>query len=93
MTEHERDIIITFSDFDTQTRRAKLIGNAGAAEVLYFADERKVMFVQFPELGGITVTSVTSPSAGGEVFGVHSRHMWFGKNAYFSQWAGPCRVR
>lgn len=84
----------TFAALDALKSSAQIIGNAGAAQVIYLDRFPRIQFIEITDAGNIAVTSVFAFSTDQPLPAVHSRHMSFGgKSAVVSQYVGTCTPR
>lgn len=92
--DDSRSLVITFTGLNFDKGTAQLVGNSGADNVVMFASNDKLVFIQVTETKNVSVTSMNMPDTkAGPIFGVHSRHMWIANAGVLSQWAGACKIR
>jgi hypothetical protein len=70
---------------DSGTKKAYLVGNGGASEIVYRANSDRLTFIEETASGNILVTVISS---GGQ--SVHSRHPSMGDKFLASQYYGKC---
>jgi hypothetical protein len=88
-----------YKNIDTQNRSARLVGNAGSADVDVVATTKAITFVELTPAGNYSLTSIFLPyklqDSDSTFLSVHSRHMNFSSSPFPldpmpSQYYGKC---
>jgi hypothetical protein len=89
-----RDASLTFDSIDIEKRTARILGNAGASDVVVIPTPVGLTFFEQTALGGVNVTTVFASGVGAnkQLVGVTSRHLSTFGGPFPSQWHGPCRI-
>lgn len=82
---------VFFDNINAQTGVARLIGNAGATDVLVVAGPRNVVFLEQTAAGNMIMTTVYgAPSDGNWFPAVMSRHITLTSGPFASSYHGRC---
>jgi hypothetical protein len=75
-----------------KTGNARLIGNAGSSDILYFRTAAGITLIETTGMGGVNTTTVfNAQPQGGRFKAVHSRHLEGITGLMLSQYYGLCR--
>lgn len=88
-----KDATVTFDSINIQKRTARIVGNAGASDVVVIPTADGMTFLERTALGSVNVTTVFAEGVGPskQLVGVTSRHISL-SGPFPSQWHGPCRI-
>ena len=82
---------MTFSDFDFENKRARMIGNQSGVDVILFSNKRQIDLLEITDSGNKMLTTLV-PISDDLWMGVHSRHTVI-IDLVPSQYVGECRKR
>ena len=83
--------VIHFDAINTKKGRARLIGNAGAEDVIVWLTAIGLTFVEATPSGNINITTVFANTTGTDYMYVHSRHVVLLSEPLPSQYHGTCK--
>ena len=88
------DATILYDSIDLKTGKARMIANAGAADVIVLASSAGLTFIEETTMGNLFFTTVFADYAKGSLdfIVVTSRHMKFINEPLPSQYHGTCKV-
>lgn len=88
------DAVLQFDSVDTKNRKARLIGNQGASDVIVQLTQRGLTFVEETGSGNLSITTVFPDYAKGtrDFVVVHSRHIDGVGSPSPSQYHCTCKV-
>ena len=88
------DVTIHFDSIDLKSQTARMISNAGSADIVVFPTPSGVTFIEKMLSGNISITTVFTRYKKGETsfIAVTSRHMNLMSNPLPSQYHGTCKV-
>ncbi len=81
---------LVFDSINANKGTARLIGNAGTADVMVAASTGHINFIEMTGSGNMNLTSVYVFKS--EMRAVHSRHVGSAERPMFSQYYGTCRA-
>jgi hypothetical protein len=85
---------LVFDQINSDSNKAKRIGNSGAVDVTVFRGTETVNFLETTASGNLTLTAIyrmENLSSRGFAFAVHTRHFAVGNHFIPSQYWGSCR--
>ena len=86
-----KPMVLTFSDFDFENKRARMIGNQSGVDVILFSNKRQIDLLEITDSGNKMLTTLV-PITDDLWTGVHSRHTVI-IDLVPSQYVGECRKR
>lgn len=86
------DAEVVFDAINTETGKARIIGNAGAGDLLVTVVGSGIMFVEFTPVGNVNITTVFASYDSAQHFiAVESRHQYIA-GPFPSQYHGTCTI-